>query len=131
MKAKLLEVLRDGEGHSIFPLRVVKDALDESGIEYTQKTNNTSDWVELLKDGKQCGAFNLDKKPKKINPKSKYDIVHWPDSLGYYGVHDLQLIEGVCLYFGVTEYRSCMGRGFQYRVCYEALEKAGVIEKEV
>lgn len=122
---KLLTILNEGEGHSIFPTKEVISALEETKIGVT-KTKNT---LILFYNNKKSTIF-LTKKPKR-KPRSKYDVEYWPESLGEDGVWDLALIRALVdlcdkEYYG-GEYS---GRGFQYRAYYEWLNKE-LLEKEL
>ena len=122
------EFLKEGEGHTIFMLAEIRNALFESGIDNEIDLQNKS-LILRLKE-KESEIF-LTEKPEVIAPRDKYDIVSWGEQLGQFAIWDLSLVAGLCKLFGAKseDVGSYNGRGFQYRAYYEWLEKKGFVKK--
>jgi len=124
----LQSFLKEGEGHTIFMLAEIRNALFESGIDNSVETEKKS---LILSIDKKKFVIPLTEKPKVIAPNSKYDVEYWGDQLGQFAVWDLSLIAGLCKLLGAkdNEVESYFGRGSQYRAYYEWLEKNNFVKK--
>jgi hypothetical protein len=124
----LQAILKEGEGHTIFQVSEVRNALFESRIDSSVDFQNKS---LILSDGKKKFVILLMERPEVIAPKSKYDIEHWGDRLGQFAIWDLSLIANLCKMLGARsdEVGSYIGRGFQYRAYYEWLIKYNFVKK--
>ena len=86
MFSKSLQMfLKEGEGHTIFMLAEIRNALFESGIDNEIDLQKKS-LILRLKE-KESRIF-LTEKPEVIAPRDKYDIVSWGEQLGQFAIWD-------------------------------------------
>jgi len=119
---KLLELVNDGEGHTIWKDETVINGLADNKIGFHREKNG----IHISLDGRTSVIpITL---PPDHPPKSKYDIVSWVGGKGSVGVWDLDLISSITDLVGDrNQVRGCLGRGYQYRAYRDYLVEKGFI----